>query len=166
MTESLPKSVMEERAADIKEITLEMAEKMLEAAERWAINAGVPCSIAIVDKAGALVAFHDMDDSLFGTMTPDIAISKAQSAVFAGASNYLLSKLLDPRHIGPIPGSYYIGLLTALKGRLNMVPGGEPIRDNDMNVIGGVGVSGVPDGVGEKSDMTVCNSAIFELFPD
>ena len=166
MNKSIPKSVAEERAADIKEITLETAEKMIEAAERWARLAGTPCSIAIVDKSGAVIIFHDMDNSLFGTMTVDIAISKAQSAIYAGGSTYWLSKRLDTRCVGPIPGSYYLGLISQLKGRLNMIPGGEVIRDSAGNVIGGVGVSGVPEGVGEISDMTVCNAAIYSLFQD
>ncbi len=40
----------------MKELTLEMALKMLEAAERWAREiAGFPCSIAVVDKSGTVI---------------------------------------------------------------------------------------------------------------
>ena len=52
----------------MKELTLEMAEKMLEAAERWARDvAGIPCSTAVVDKSGALIAVHRMDGAAMAT---------------------------------------------------------------------------------------------------
>jgi len=138
----------------MNEITLEMAETMLDATERWVGLVGSPCSIAIVDRSGHLIALRAMDGSQ--PMFPDIAISKAFSAVYFGGSIHTLAKFIDPRNIGPIPGSYYIGLLTQLKGRLNCIPGGEPIRNHQFGVIGGIGVSGIPQGVGEISDTTAC----------
>jgi len=46
----------------VKELTLELALKMLEAAERWARDiAGFPCSIAVVDQSGTILAVHRMD---------------------------------------------------------------------------------------------------------
>lgn len=142
------------------EITLEGAERMLEAVERWASLAGNPCCIAVVDRAGAVLAFHAMDGC--EPWTADVAINKAFSAVYAGKSTYLLAMKADPRYYaeeikeGMLAEPYQVGLLTQGKGRLIFVPGGYPVRDPDDNVIGAVGVSGFPQSVsiGDISDMT------------
>ena len=155
---------IKERVASINRLTLEMADKMLEAAAEWAIKCGTPCSIAIVDDSGTLIAFHKMDNARLHLFTPDVAISKASTAGSAGVSTYFLSRLLDPRQMGEIVGTYYLGLLTQLKGRLNMIPGGEPVRDENMNVIGAIGVSGAPDGIGEGSDQEICEAGIAALY--
>jgi len=150
-------------------LTLEMAEKMLDAAERWARVNQVPCSIAVVDKSGSVLAVHRMDDSAFGLMTPDIAISKAYTAVYFAHSTDLLGATIDYRSVGPRLGQWYIGLMTQLNGHLNCIPGAEPVRAEwnsftPGEVIGGIGVSGVPDGMGEISDTTVCQAGVSALY--
>jgi len=155
-----------ENRVNLKEMTVEVAEKMLETAEDWCSKEEVPSSIAVVDNSGAIVALHRMDDSLLGGMTPDIAISKAYTAGVTGTSTYNFAKVLDPRQIPQdIVGSYYgPALLTQLKGRLNLIPGGEPVRNMDGKVIGGIGVSGVPVGIGDISDTTACQAGISALY--
>lgn len=148
----------------MKEVTLEMAEKMLEAAERWADLAGYPSSIAVVDKAGAVIAVHRMDGG--GPMTTDISINKAFSAVYSGGPTLMLARMLDPRMVGGTIGSGGLGLLTQAKLRLMFIPGGNPIRDDDMQVIGGIGCSGVPDGVGDVSDTTVVQAGYAAIYED
>lgn len=160
----MTKEVTMEEGIPWKKITLEVAERMIAAAQRWASNAGVPCCVTVVDKAGAVVALERMDGCGFPGIATNAAIGKAYTAAQACVSNYLLSKMLDPRYIGEIPGSYYIGLMTQLNCRINLIPGGEPIRDEEMNVIGGVGCGGLPDAVGEISDMTVCRVAISSVY--
>jgi len=142
------------------EVTLEVAEKMLEAVERWASLAGNPCSIAVADRTGAVLAFHAMDGC--EPWTADVAINKAFSAVYGGKSTYLLAIKLDPRNYaeelkeGVLTEPYQVGLLTQGKGRLIFVPGGYLVNDPDLNIIGAVGVSGFPQsvGMGEINDMT------------
>lgn len=64
----------------MKELNLELALKILEAAERWAKEiAGYPCSIAVLDKSGTPIAVHRMDGA--GMATTDIAIEKAWTAI-------------------------------------------------------------------------------------
>ncbi len=153
----------------MKEITLEMAEKMLEAAERWATLSGFPSSIAVVDKAGAVIAMHRMDGA--GPMTTAISINKAFTAVYSGAPTLMLARAIDPRMIdprmaGPTPGSGGLGLLTQAKLRLMFIPGGNPIRDGEMGVIGGIGCSGIPDGVGEISDTTAVQAGYAAIYEE
>jgi len=148
----------------MKEITLEMAEKMLEAAERWATLSGFPSSIAVVDKAGAVIAIHRMDGA--GPMTTDISINKAFTAVYSGAPTLMLARAIDPRMMGATLGSGGLGLLTQAKLRLMFIPGGNPIRDEEMGVIGGIGCSGIPDGVGEISDTTAVQAGYAALYDE
>ncbi len=148
----------------MKEITLEMAEKMLEAAERWAELSGFPSSIAVVDKAGAVIAIHRMDGA--GPMTTDISINKAFTAVYSGAPTLMLARAIDPRMMGKTLGSGGLGLLTQAKLRLMFIPGGNPLRDEEMGVIGGIGCSGIPDGVGEISDTTAVQAGYAALYDE
>ncbi len=148
----------------MNEVTLEMAEKMLEAAERWALLAGHPCSIAIVDEAGAVIAVHRMDGAQ--PLTTDISINKAFSAVYAGGPTLMLARAVDPRMVGPVIGSGGLGLLTQAKLRLVFIPGGNPIRNGEMEIIGGIGCSGVPAGVGEISDTTVVQAGYAAIYED
>jgi len=142
------------------EVTLEVAEKMIEAVERWASLAGNPCSVAVADRTGAVLAFHAMDGC--EPWTADVAINKAFSAVYGGKSTYLLAVKLDPRNYaeelkeGVLTEPYQVGLLTQGKGRLIFVPGGYLVNDPDLNIIGAVGVSGFPEtvGMGDINDMT------------
>jgi len=148
----------------MEKITLEMAEKMLEAAERWASLAGYPSSIAVVDEAGAVIAVHRMDGA--GPMTTDISINKAFSSVYSGAPTLMLARLLDPRMTGKTIGSGGLGLLTQARLRLMFIPGGNPIRDGEMKVIGGIGCSGIPDGVGEVSDTTAVQAGYAAIYEE
>ena len=148
----------------MEEITLEMAEKMLEAAERWAALSGYPSSIAVVDKAGAVIAVHRMDGA--GPMTTDISINKAFTAVYSGAPTLMLARAIDPRMMGETLGSGGLGLLTQAKLRLMFIPGGNPIRDGDMKVIGGIGCSGIPAGVGEISDTTAVQAGYAAIYEE
>jgi len=144
------------------EMTLEIAEKMLEAAERWARVAGYPSSIAVVDRAGAVVAVHRMDGA--EAMTTDIAINKAFTAIYTGGPSLMMARAIDPRTTGEIIGSGGLGLLTQSKLRLTFIPGGNPVRNEEMRLIGGIGCSGFPDAVGDISDTTVVQAGCAALW--
>ncbi len=147
----------------MKELTLEMAEKMLEASERWAKDvAGTPCSTAIVDKAGALIAVHRMDGA--GIATTDIAIEKAWSAVAFKIPTFMMSRWLDLRSVGEMLGDHAFGMIGRGKGRLCFIPGGIPITDDNGEIIGGIGNSGIPSGVGDISDTSVSQAGISALY--
>ena len=148
----------------MKKVTLKMAETILGASERWAGLAGYPCSIAVAGAAGTIIAFHRMDGAT--PMTTDIAINKAFSAVYTGGPTMRLARMIDYRTMGPTLGSGGLGLLTQNKLRLVFIPGGIPIRDEEMKVIGGIGCSGIPDGVGEISDTTVAQAGYAAVYEE
>lgn len=147
----------------MKEITLEMAKRALEASERWARDiTGFPCSTAIVDKAGAVLAVHRMDGAAMATT--DIAIEKAWSVVAFKVPTLMMSRWLDPRNVGELLGDHAFGMVGRSKGRLCFIPGGIPITGDDGEIIGGIGNSGVPSGVGDISDTSVSQAGLSALY--
>ena len=147
----------------MEELTLEMAERMLETAERWASDvAKTPCSIAIVDKSGAVIAAHRMDGAAIATTW--IAIEKAWSAVSFKLPTLMLSRWLDPRSVDGQLGSHALGMAGRGLGRLCFIPGGIPITNEENDVIGGIGTSGIPSGTGDISDTSVSQSGITALY--
>ena len=147
----------------MKELTLEMVERMLDAAERWSRDiAGVPSSIAVVDKSGTLIAVHRMDGAAMATT--EIAIEKAWSAVAFKLPTLMMSRWLDPRTAGELLGDHAFGMAGRGKGRLCFIPGGIPITGDDGEIIGGIGNSGVPSGVGDISDTSVSQAGISALY--
>jgi len=147
----------------MRELTLETANKMLQSAERWARDvAGFSCSIAVVDKAGAIIAAHRMDEA--GMATTDIAIEKAWTAVAFKMPTLLGSRWLDPRSAGELIGDHALGMVGRGKGRLCFIPGGIPITNEEGEIIGGIGCSGVPSGVGDISDTSVSQAGLTALY--
>jgi len=147
----------------MKELTLELTLKMLEAAERWARDiAGFACSIAVVDKAGAVIAVQRMDGA--GMATTDIAIEKAWTAVAFKMPTLLGSRWLDPRNMGKLIGDHTMGMIGRGRGRLCFIPGGIPITNEEDEVIGAIGCSGVPSGVGDISDTSVSQAGVTALY--
>ncbi len=110
-------------------LTLEVAKKMLNAAEQEAKKQGLAMTISVVDCGGNLLAFHRMDDAaLFGIQ---ISQDKAYTSV-----------------MGKMPtadwhGFFSSGILTTLffHERWIAFPGGAPlVRDGQL--LGGIGASG------------------------
>ncbi len=126
-------------------ISLELANKMIEAALAKAEQLGIPFSISIVDSVGYLKAFSAMDGA--PVLSLDIAQNKAFSAAtYKRATHEWYDRIKDDppllHGIVHTPGLVIFG-------------GGFPIRLNDQ-VIGGVGVSG-----GHYSqDMQVAEAAL------
>ncbi|MDH4268481.1 MAG: heme-binding protein [Deltaproteobacteria bacterium] len=149
----------------MNQLTLEQALKMIEAAERWARDiAGSPCSIAVLDKAGAVIAVHRMDGA--GMATTDIAIEKAWTSVAFKMPTLMGSRWLDPRNIGKLLGDHAMGMIGRGKGRLCFIPGGIRVTDEENEVIGAIGCSGVPSGVGDISDTSVSQAGVTALYDE
>ena len=147
----------------MKGLTLEHALKMLEAAERWARDiAGFSCSIAVVDKAGAVIAIHRMDGAAMATT--DIAIEKAWTAVVFKIPTLMGSRWLDPRNMGKLIGDHAMGMIGRGRGRRCFIPGGIPVTNEENEVIGAIGGSGVPSGVGDISDTSVSQAGVTALY--
>lgn len=111
---------------------LDMAKKMVEAAEKKAIEIDVPMVIAVCDMGGNLVLCHRMEDSLLASLS--IAQDKAFTSVslkMPSATVYDVAK-----EAGPL-----FGLETTCDGRIVSFGGGIPIMEGDK-IIGAIGVSG------------------------
>ena len=151
---------------EIDVVTLYLARKGLQAAERIAGDLiGWPCSIVVVDKAGAVIAGHRMDGAPPATF--DIAVEKAWTAATFLAPTLMLGRMTDPRTaLAPLDqlplGHHGMGLQFKHKGRLTTIMGGIPIRDKNMTVIGGVGTSGTPSAQDDNTVSQRCWSAMYD----
>jgi uncharacterized protein GlcG (DUF336 family) len=130
---------------EVRNISLALSNKMLEAAIEKAEDLGIPFSISIVDSAGYLKAFSSMDGA--PVLSLEIAQNKAFSAAtYRRATHEWYDRIKDDPPL--LHGIVHTP-------RLVIFGGGYPITLNDQ-VIGGVGVSG-----GHYShDMQVCEAAL------
>jgi uncharacterized protein GlcG (DUF336 family) len=113
-------------------LTLELAQRALQAALRRAEEIGSPSSIAIVDSGRNLVAFARMDDALLASI--EISQGKAYTA---------RSMNMNTGDVGPLtqPGQPLYGIETSHARPLITFAGGRPLRVGDA-VVGAVGVAG------------------------
>ena len=114
------------------DISLELAEKVVQSAKRKAAEIGTLMDIAIVDAGGNLKAFARMDGAWLGSV--DISIRKAKTARFFDMNTGEIGKLSQPG--GPLFA------IEHSNGGLITFPGGIPLKDASGNVIGAIGVSG------------------------
>lgn len=128
-------------------VNLDDAKRMIKAAIKKAGEMNLPCSVAVVDNKGFLVALYRMDDALIPTA--DIARDKAWTAAVFRMPSEQIVKFGDPLK----PGAGFNR--QNWNDRLTVIPGGLPIKSGGR-VIGGIGVSGgTPD-----EDVLVCKAAM------
>jgi uncharacterized protein GlcG (DUF336 family) len=113
-------------------VTMEQAQKAIEAARKKAVKLDTKMCIAVVDSGANLKAFLRMDDAWVGSI--DIAIKKAKTAVFFMMPTGAIGKLSQP-------GKSLYGIEHSNDGLITF-PGGLPIVDEEGVLIGGLGVSG------------------------
>jgi len=113
------------------DISLEQAQKAVEAAVVEAGKIDTKMDIAVVDAGGNLKAFARMDGAWLGSI--DIAIRKAHTARYFDMPTGEIGKLSQPG--GPLYG------IEHSNGGLITFPGGVPLKQGDQ-VIGAIGVSG------------------------
>ncbi len=82
-------------------VTIEQAEKAIEAARKRALELNTQMCIAVVDSGANLKCFYRMDDAWVGSI--DIAMKKAKTAVFFGMPTGQIGRLSQPG--GPYSGS-------------------------------------------------------------
>jgi uncharacterized protein GlcG (DUF336 family) len=151
---------------EIDVVTLYLARKGLQAAEHVADDLiGWPCSIVVVDKAGAVIAGHRMEGAPPATF--DIGVEKAWTSAVFLAPTLMLGRMTEPRTalmpLEQLPlGHHGMGLQFKHKGRLTTIMGGIPIRDKNMKVIGGVGTSGTPSASDDNTVSQRCWSAMYD----
>jgi len=113
-------------------ITLEQAQKAIEAALEKSIELGVKMNIAVMDSGVNLVAFAKMDDAWLGSI--DIAQKKAKTARYFNMNSGEIGKLSQP-------GQPLYNIEHSNNGLITF-PGGVLIKDSSGNIIGSIGVSG------------------------
>lgn len=130
-------------------ITLEQAQKAVEAAGRKATEIGTLMNIAVVDSGANLTAFVRMDGAWLGSA--DIAQKKARTARYFDMPTGEIGKLSQPG--GPLFNIEHSnnGLIT--------FPGGIPIKNANGDVIGAIGVSGSS----VENDNTVAQAGVDAL---
>jgi glc operon protein GlcG len=110
-------------------LSIEVAEKMALACDKFANSKGWKVNIAVLDEGGGLLYFRRHPASFRGSV--DIAINKAWTATQFGFP----SRFFGSTIVNAAPGIQYTP-------RLIIFPGGLPVKAGDA-LIGGIGVSGV-----------------------
>ncbi len=131
-------------------LTLEGARAVLAAAERRALEIGVPMDIAVVDDGGHLLAFARMDGAKISSV--EIAIVKAHCAA-------IRRQPTGPYIEGDQP-SLLVSLALAIGSRALQTPlrGGLPL-EVDAQCVGAIGVSNGS----EEQDMDVARAGAAAL---
>jgi uncharacterized protein GlcG (DUF336 family) len=130
-------------------VTLAVARKMIEAAEKKAEAIGQPMNIAVVDGGGNLVAHVRMDGAWPGSI--DISIKKAWTS---RAFDIATKDLAEHSQ----PGKQFYGIHESNAGKVMIFAGGIPLK-KDGKVVGAIGVSG---GSGEQ-DQSVAEAGAAAL---
>lgn len=114
------------------DITLEQAEKAIDASKKKAQAMDLKMNIAVVDAGANLKAFARQDGAWLGSV--DIAIKKAETARYFDMNSGEIGKMAQPG------GSLYN--IEHSNGGLISFPGGIPIKNDDDEIVGAIGVSG------------------------
>lgn len=118
-------------------ITLEVARRIIAAAEKKAAEIGQPMNIAVADAGGNLVAHVRMDGAWLGSI--DISIKKAYTSRAFDISTKDLATHSQS-------GGQFFGIHASNDGRIMIFAGGIPLKVGGK-VVGAIGVSG---GSGEQ----------------
>ena len=114
-------------------LKLEDARRIIDAAEKKAIEIGQPMNIAVVDEGANLISHIRRDKAWIGSI--NIAINKAFTA---RAFNISTKELADNSQ----PGDQFYGIHVSNHDRVLIFAGGIPLKDQNGVVIGAIGVSG------------------------
>jgi glc operon protein GlcG len=120
------------------ELTLEMAEQAVRAAQAKARALGSPMTVTVVDEAGRLVLSARGDGT--GFLTPETSKAKAMAAAAFRKSTTELGDLVTKG------GAFWRSVTSVVEGQVLPSPGGSPIVKGNR-VIGGIGCGG---GTGEQ----------------
>ena len=119
-----------EASVEQRTISSEGASRCIEVARKQAQALGIPMSIAVVDAAGVLKAFHRMDGARI------LSVESAQRKAYTAATTAFPTKdYFDRFRDGP-----EVVLLALMPGATSF-GGGHPIVEKGV-VIGGIGMGG------------------------
>lgn len=114
----------------IASLSLEMAKKMADAAEKKAIEKQIRIAIAIMDNHGNLKYYHRMDGNGF------VSVRMSQLKAMTAASIPISTKALAERNKG-IDNGPYLAVPDIV-----LLEGGLPVLTKDGQHIGAIGISG------------------------
>jgi uncharacterized protein GlcG (DUF336 family) len=115
-----------------KDLSLDQAHVVLEAAVKKANEIGTKMDIAVVDAGANLKAFARMDGAWLGSI--DISQKKAKTARYFDMNSGDIGKLSQP--------GQPLYMIEVSNGGLISFPGGVPLKLADGTIIGAIGVSG------------------------
>ena len=122
-------------------ITLGEARAVIEGAIAYAREANLRMAIVVVDSAGNVVSADRMDGASLQNIR--FAEGKAFASALYRQTTEELGALYKTR-----PDRYF-GIMNMYPGKVYLVGGGVPLAV-DGQLVGGVGVAGLPEGVDEK----------------
>jgi glc operon protein GlcG len=128
-------------------LTLEGAKAVLAAAEKRAVEIGVPMDIAVVDDGGHLLAFSRMDGAKISSV--QIALVKAHSAAIRRQPSGPYLESGQPNLV------VTFGLMVGSRARQTPLRGGLPLLA-DGQCVGAIGVS---NGSEEQDSDVACAGA-------
>ena len=108
------------------------ARRIIDAAEKKAIEIGQPMNIAVVDEGANLISHIRMDGAWIGSI--DISINKA----FTSRAFDIATKDLAQHSQS---GNQFFGIHASNQGRIMIFAGGIPLKEGGK-VVGAIGVSG------------------------
>lgn len=154
MNEQALQAIVEKVVGQIKapqDMTLDTALRLAEKVKAKAREMGVKAVVAVSNKAGHPVLTECMDDSYIASY--DIAVQKAFTVVSLKMSTSALKPLASPG------GSLY-GIQFTNGGKIVIFGGGEPLKNPQGEIIGGLGVSGGSEA--QDSALAAYGKEIFE----
>ncbi len=154
MNEQALQAIVEKVVRQIKapqDMTLDIALLLAEKVKAKAKEMGVKAVVAVSNKAGHPVLAECMDDSYIASY--DIAVQKAFTVVSLKMSTSTLKPLAQPG------GSLY-GIQFTNGGKIVIFGGGEPLKNPQGEIIGGLGVSGGSEA--QDSALAAYGKEIFE----
>ena len=126
-------AIVEEYVRPTNDMTLAAADRLCEKVLKYAKEKGVNAVVAISNKGGYPVCVKCADNSFIASY--DIALNKAFTVVSLKMTTKELSTLAAPG------GSLY-GIQFTNGGKIVIFGGGEPLKNKNGDIIGGLGVSG------------------------
>ena len=126
-------TIAREIKATPSDISLNEARTLSEQVRKRAEEMGVKAVVAISNRTANPILVECMDDAFIASY--DIAVSKAFTVVSLKMSTAVLKPLAQPG------GSLY-GIQFTNNGKIVIFGGGEPLRNQNGQIVGGLGVSG------------------------
>ena len=123
-------------------ISLAEARAIIDGAIAYAREANMRMAVAVVDQSGTVVSADRMDGAALQNIR--FAEGKAFASALYRQTTEEMAGIYKSR-----PDRYF-GIINMYPGKIYLVGGGVPLAVNDQ-LVGGVGVAGLPEGVDEKA---------------